>query len=76
MEPPSTPPGKQQSSAKAVNELQWALATLIKLVETVQYNGFLTDRLSECVVAMTKAAVLLEGLIQEQLIHARRRQND
>lgn len=64
------------SDAKTLSELQWAHETLIRLVEVVQKNGFVGERLSECVVQLTKGAVLLEGLIMERLSDARRRRDD
>ncbi len=62
--------------AKALNELQWAHQTLFRLIEIVQKNAFFSARLSECVVEMGKVAIMLEALIQEQLVNARRRRDD
>lgn len=59
-----------------MSELQWCHETLLRLIGIVQRNGLVSDRLHECVVAMSRAAVLLEGLIQEQLNHVRRRKDD
>lgn len=61
---------------KAISELQWSHETMLRLIELVQRNGLLTDQLRECLVAMSTAAVLLEGLIQNHLSYARRRRDD
>jgi hypothetical protein len=64
------------SLGKSISELQWAHETTMRIIEIVQENGFLTDRLADCVVQLSKGAVLLEGLIQEHLADARRRRDD
>ena len=64
------------SDAESLRDLEWAHATLMRLIAVVQRNGFVGERLSECVVEMSKGAVLLEGLVQEQLVNARRRRDD
>lgn len=65
-----------QNAAKSIGDLQWAHETLIKLIEIVQRNGFVGDPLRECVVDLSKGAISLERLIQECLIHVRRRRDD
>jgi hypothetical protein len=61
---------------KSIGDLQWAHETLVRITEIVLTNGLLTERLSECVVQLQRAVVLLEGLIQEHLKYARRRSDD
>ena len=61
---------------KSISDLQWSHETMIRLIEVVQHNALVSERLSECTVAIGKAVVLLEGLIQEHLAHARRRRDD
>ena len=65
-----------QSVGKSISELQWAHHTLMRLIETVQLNGLVTEGLGECLVMMTKSAVLLEGLIHQNMFYARRRRED
>lgn len=64
------------SDAKTLSELQWAHETLVRLIAIVQKNGLVGDRLSECIVQLTKGAVMLEGMIQERFADARRRRDD
>lgn len=64
------------SDAEDLADLEWAHATLMRLVQLVQRKGFISDRLSECTVQLSKGAVLLEGLVVEQLTNARRRRDD
>lgn len=59
-----------------ISELQWAHETLIRLIKIVQLNGLLTDELRECVVSMTKCAVLLEGIIMAAIADMRRRRSE
>lgn len=61
---------------KSLDDLQWAHSTLVRLVNLVQRNGLMGERLSQCVVHMGKSAILLEGVIQESLVNARRRTTD
>ena len=76
MQPPDGSNESWQRIGKAISDLQWAHETLMRLIAIVQLNGLLTDRLGECVVTMSKAAVSLEGVVQEHLSYARRRKND
>lgn len=62
--------------AKSLDDLQWAHATLLRLTTMVQRNGLMGERLALCVVQIAKTTVLLEGVIQEFLVHARRRTGD
>lgn len=64
------------SDAKSLADLQWAHETLMRLVSLVQRNGLVSDRLSQCVIHMGTSAILLEGVIQESVIHARQRKGD
>lgn len=65
-----------KSDFNSVAELQWAHATLIRLISVVQLNGFVGTPLSECLIHMTKSVELLEGLIQEHLAKARLRRDE
>jgi hypothetical protein len=65
-----------RSDMGSISEIQWAHTTLMHLIYTVQMNGLLGDNLSECLVQMGKAAVVLESVIQESLVYARRRKTD
>jgi len=67
---------RENSLSKSISELQWSHETLLRILELVQRNGLLSEQLRECIIQMAKAAVLLEGLIQEHLVHARRRRSD
>lgn len=60
----------------SLEDLTWAHATQLRLIDIVVRSGFVGERLTECLTQMTESAVLLEGLIQDQLIHARRRRDD
>jgi hypothetical protein len=76
MQPPDEFVNRSQLIAKSVGDLQWAHETMVRLAAIVHHNGLIGPKLNECVVQMQKAIVLLEGLIQEHLRHARRRHDD
>lgn len=61
-----------ESDFNSITELQWAHSTLMRLISLVQLNALIGDNQRECVVSMTRSAVMLEGLIQEHLAMARR----
>jgi len=69
-------PLKAMSDTASLADLAWAHETLLRLIWLVQMNAFVNDRRSECLVALSRSAVLLEGLIQEHLGDARRRRDD
>lgn len=64
------------SVSKALNELQWAHSTLIRIIVLVQENAFIDDEQRDCVVHLTNTCQKLERLIQGHLAEARRRRDD
>jgi hypothetical protein len=76
MPPPDGLKRSYEGQGKALSDLQWAHMTLMHLIGVVQLNGLLTEKLGECVVELSKAAISLESVIQEHLAYARRRRDD
>lgn len=69
-------PAQATSDVESLSDLVWAHETLMRLMAVVQRNGLMGPRLSECVAKIGTGAILLEGVIQELAIHARRRKED
>lgn len=71
---------ESESANKSIDELQWAHATLLRLVDVVRRHGLIGGQglimAQEAVVTLTKGVVVLESVIQENLRYARRRRED
>lgn len=60
----------------SLSELQWAHQTLMRLIEIVQYNALVSDGQRECIVEMSRCAIMIERLILDAMPEFRRRLND
>jgi hypothetical protein len=68
--------GFQVPADQSLEELQWAQLTMKRIIEIMQFNGLIGPRLAEAVLQMSKASVLLEGIVKDAAANAKRRRTD
>ena len=64
--------GSSPDQLKSVLELQWAHATLIRLIDSVQRHALVGEAQNTCIARLADTAVLLEGLIHDHNVLLRR----